>query len=159
MEIKANLKVSALEFFDVIENSLLHDIKSYSSKKVDVSKLERGFHYVKKIKSGKQFVTTHVTILKYQKPLQYGVKMETDNTIYLMSYVIIDNGDNIDVTYSETSTDKEGNTKKGFLMSLMEKRNSHKMEKTLHNMEAAIINNRMITDKSDYTTPNKKGEE
>lgn len=159
MKVTQNLNVSAQEFFALIENSLLHDIKAYASKKVDASKLERGFHYTKKIKTGKQYIKTDVTIVKYQKPTYYEVKMETDNNLYFMSYAIMEKGDTIDVTYSETSTDKEGNAKKSFLMNLMEKRNSHKMAKTLKTMEAAIIHNRMNTDKSDYTTPMKKGEE
>ncbi len=159
MEITQNLNVTAPEFFTLIEDSLLHDIKNNSSKKANAAKLERGFHYTKNMKMGKQIVKTQVTLLQYQKPILYEVKMETDNNIYNMSYAIIDRGDNIDVTYSETSTDKEGNAKKSFLMNLMDKRNFQKMAKTLQKMEAAILNNRDQSDKSDYTTPNEKGED
>lgn len=140
MKIKKKLKVTPEEFFEVLEESLHHDIEAYGKKTKGTYMLEKGFKYTKKLKQGKKIFHVTITILEYEKPLLYQTKIATDNSTYFIKYEIQSINSGIEVFYTEEMQDSQGNTNTPFMINFFGKIKSIKIKRMLSGMERYSLN-------------------
>lgn len=103
MEVKYALKASALEFFAVIRNSVLEELRTFGKHGPDEDQIEAGMAYSKVLKRGKHRTRTIVKISQYEENKNYQTRIKSeDGRIFEITYLLepTENG-GCGLTYSE----------------------------------------------------------
>ena len=101
--VKMNLNVTQEEFFTILNNSLLADIRRFSTAEIKDTEIRPGYSYHKTYAGGKNL---EVTIQKLARPVDYRVRMSGDGHTVVSSYHMIKAASGTDVTYTESTDDK-----------------------------------------------------
>ena len=142
MFVQMRLNVTADELFDVLLNSIHHDIEQAKAKKVPIFKIKTGYTYTKILKNkiGQKTKAT-ATITKLEKPTSYEITFKSGRGVNTVAYELktLDE-DVLEVTYSEnyeakTSWQAINNT----LMSKIFTRPASRKAKALIGMMEAYI--------------------
>jgi len=97
------MNTTAERFYDLLMNSIKHDIEQKTGTPVDLKDLKSGYVYKTRLtnKLGKQG-TAKAVLTKIERPYCYEAQFETQRGINTISYHIKDlDNDLIEVTYSE----------------------------------------------------------
>ncbi|MCL1936730.1 MAG: DUF3284 domain-containing protein [Defluviitaleaceae bacterium] len=141
MTVSKNIKVTSDEFFELLENSLLNDIKS-NVESFNKEDLKAGYIYEKKItnKLGKQIISK-VEIEKFEKPLFYFAKFTTEKSINYLRYIVNQNGDYCEVTIEEEykGLSSMSNLNFSIMNIFFKKSNKRRLSQMLKIMEEYII--------------------
>ncbi len=141
MEVKLKLDVSARQFFDYIEDSLLNDIETHTGKKVPITKISRGYRYNKKsVQRGGKGEGITVRISQFKPPLDYQATFSTEIDRVTITYHFEELGEEeCEVTYSEVRTTK----KKDHFTKLKEINTKRKATKMIKDVEKYILRYRL----------------
>lgn len=102
MRITEHLKITAEEFFDIVDEALLSDIASARGKKAKPSNLHEGYTYKKHLRGkGDDAHAATVRIVSYDRPRCYRSTVTTQQGVSTMGYDVVPTGDGVDVTYVE----------------------------------------------------------
>ncbi len=150
MEIKLNMDVSAKEFFDVLYDSIIYDIKASTNKKVSKSKIKKGYTYSKKLKTrlGKEG-TVKVEIKEFDLNHRYTVSFNSTQGENIVSYEVEQlDDDSLNVKYTEDFVvDSKMKSLNFSMMSFLFKRGNRKKGlRNLVELEKFIIQNRGVDD-------------
>ena len=102
MRVTEHLKITAEEFFAIVDEALLADISNARGKKAKPSNLHEGYTYKKFLrgKSDPAHAAT-VRISSYDRPRSYRSTVTAAQGESVMGYDVEPAGDGIDVTYVE----------------------------------------------------------
>ena len=153
MAIKEKLDVSAQQFFDYIQDSLLSDIETHTGKKVPISKISRGYRYNKKsVQRGGKGEGITVRISKWKPPLEYQATFSTPIDRVTITYSFVELGEEeCELTYSEVRT----TTKKDRFAGLKERSTRRKATKMIRDVEKYILRYRLNEDEEENAEEDK----
>ena len=145
MELKVNMDVSAPEFFDVLEESIIYDIKESTNKTITRDKIRKGYSYNKTLKTrlGKDG-KVRVTIKDFNDS-KYVASFLSSQGENIVSYEVEELDDkSLNVKYTEEFIDDSTMKKANFsIMSFIFKRGNKKRGyRSLKQIENVIISNR-----------------
>lgn len=148
METEQILKVSADDFFDLLFNSICHDISAALGEEVDKSLVSTGYTYSKKLTTrlgtkGK----SSVTIDELTRPTAYKASFNTPQGLNTIAYEIeeTDPGQiKVKVTESFTAASKWTELNFKIISPLFRKSSKKRVARTLQAMEAYIIEQNKI---------------
>lgn len=134
------MNVTARDFFDMLVDSVLYDIKKSTGKKINRSQFHKGTNYRKKIKTnakGKKGVLVKVTVTAFEAPYLYEATFSGDTDSTRIRYEIEElEDDQIRVTYSEDAGNVSGvNKPMRWLQTKIGQRN---LKASLDGMEKAV---------------------
>ena len=112
MQITRTLSVTAEEFFDQIEQSILADIKETTGKDISRAKLN-GFKYKKRARGGgKGGTPMDVKVKHYRYPELYEVRFTYATGVNTLRYQVIEVGDgSLTIEYAEELEARGGSDK------------------------------------------------
>lgn len=147
MEVTEKLFVSDKDFFNMLEKSLIYDIKESTGKDISISQVHKGFSYKKNMKNKfGQKSDVKVTICEFTPYKQYKASFENSTGTTNIDYIIEPIDDNsINVSYSEEfespSKSKSLNQKIMEFLLFNRKAKKHAV-RLLQGMEKYIQNNK-----------------
>lgn len=131
------MKVGAKDFFDMLIDSVLYDIKQSTGKKISRNNFRKGTSYRKKIKSDSKFsrpILVKVAVTQFDPPHLYEATFSGEKESSIIRYEVEELGeDKIKVTYKEQP---QGGNPGGWMARKMAQRN---LKSSLAHMEKAVI--------------------
>lgn len=139
-EVKANLKVSRKDFYNLILFSLKHDY-SQNVKEIDrENDIKPGLKYNKQIQYGDKSVKSLFRVTDLVQDEFYQAKVSNKFGDMLIRYLLEDkNANQITVTYQEEFITEGAVEKKGLATWLVNRRRKKSITKALKTMERQII--------------------
>lgn len=138
-EVKADLKVSKENFYNLILASLKYDYNENIKDSADVE-IKPGLNYYKQIQYGDKLVKSLFKVTTLLPNKLYEAEISNQYGEMLIRYLLEDkNNKQITVTYQEEFLSEEVIEKKGFSTWLINRRRKKAIVKALKTMERQII--------------------
>lgn len=139
MFIKCSLKVSAEDFFSVVENSLRYELEHFGGKAAGTYEITPGMAYSKLMKHGNQTNRAIVKLTEFQPGEVYQTRIKSDDgRVFEITYRFTPTGtDSCELAYSEEVLDS-GEANSGFRMLLFGWVTGHSMKRQFRQIEKTI---------------------
>jgi hypothetical protein len=137
MKVSISIEASASAFYNLLMDSIIHDIKQATNKKVTMKDLVSGYKYKKKLtsKMGKHEKAT-VKLLKIERPYCYEASFTNARGTNIIGYYIKEEDEGyIEVTYSEEYTNNKGQLNFKLMSLLYQRRSKKRITNLLRQME------------------------
>ncbi|MCI5774394.1 MAG: DUF3284 domain-containing protein [Erysipelotrichaceae bacterium] len=143
MEVKVRLACSKEEFFKILIESILYDIKQATGHQLELEKLKKGYTYQKQLYGHKNKKLAEITIDEFIYPQCYALTFKTSKGINVARYTLCESDDeHIMVIYQEQFKSHRLVWLNQLFASMTNKQQIKSKKAMFKNMESYIINNR-----------------
>lgn len=140
MKLTRILKVSEKEFYDYLENDLLHNIYQCTDKKLSVKDIKKGLNYTKH--ENDALVRIDVSILDYKRGEFFKSKIKSMADTITISYETEVVSEGLKVVFNQYLESFENSKQNKFMRLFSEAVYFGRMSDTLYDLQKKIINQR-----------------